>query len=168
MTDERRPLAEAPLDSAAAAFAKAADLLALRPHFSAELAQKLARKGFDGAAIATTVVRLVELGYLDDLATARVFAEQRVARQGWGPRKLVAELSRRGVAESQVREVVAEAFAAGERAAARGAAARALRKGSSRGDKLARYLDRRGFSKGVIVEILHEFAGEAGSDHEEF
>lgn len=147
-------------DSEAKAFAKAVDLLALRPHFRAELAVKLGRRGFDRSAVDSALTRLVDLGYLNDLAAARGFSAQRVSRQGWGPRRLTAELSRRGVEEGDVQTVVDEAFAAGEGAMASEAAARWAAKGGGDRDRLARYLDRRGFSKGVIVEILRQFAAE--------
>lgn len=165
----------------ARAYSKAVDLLAMRPHFRAELARKLERRDFARPAVESTLDRLIELGYVDDLASARAFASQRAARQGWGPRRLVAELARRGVDEEYVRMAVDEVFAEGEGAMAREAATRwAARAGKGGGDqdRLARYLDRRGFSKSVIVEILQEFAADARlddtrhggsrSDHEEF
>lgn len=151
---------ESPDDSRAKALTKAVDLLALRPHFGAELAVKLKRRGFDASTVEATLARLLELGYLDDLEAARGFSGQRVARQGWGPRRLTAELSRRGVGEDHVRTVVGEVFAAGEAPLAREAASRWAAKGGSDRDRLARYLDRRGFSMSVIVEILGEFAAE--------
>ena len=49
--------------------------------------------------------------------------------------------------------------------AVRSAAERWTARGGSGRDRLARYLDRRGFSKAAIVEILSEFAGESGSQH---
>ena len=53
-----------------------------------------------------------------------------------------------------------EVFAEGEAASARAAVERWAAKGGGDRDRLARYLDRRGFSMAVIVEILHEFAAE--------
>ena len=147
-------------DSAEKAFSKAVDLLALRPHFEAELAVKLERRGFHRSAVDSALGRLVDLGYLDDLEAARGFASRRVPGQGWGPRRLVAELARRGVDQGHVQTVVDETFAEGEGALASAAAARWAAKGGRDRDRLARYLDRRGFSKGVIVEILREFAAE--------
>ncbi|MCZ6726811.1 MAG: regulatory protein RecX [Acidobacteria bacterium] len=156
------------LRGSAEALSKAVDLLALRPHFRAELALKLARRAFEGEVVIATLDRLEELGYLDDLAAARGFAEGKALRAGWGPRRLRAELARRGVADDTVATVVAGAFADGEGAAVRSAAERWTARGGSGRDRLARYLDRRGFSKAAIVEILSEFAGESGSQHEEF
>ena len=161
MTDESRAEStEARPASEDEAFAKALDLLALRPHFRAEMRSKLSRRHFAESAVESTLDKLTELGYLDDLASARAFASQSASRKGWGPRRLMAELSRRGVGEEHVQTVVEEAFAAGEGAPARAVAARWAARGGTDRDRLARYLDRRGFSKAVIVEILHEFAAE--------
>lgn len=148
----------------AAALTKAVDLLALRPHFRAELAAKLAKRGFDAQAVDAALARLEELAYLDDLAAARGFAAQKVERQGWGPRRLTAELSRRGVDEGHVRTVVDEAYPEGEAVIARDVAARWAARGRGDRDRLARYLDRRGFSKSVIVEILRQFDAERARD----
>ncbi len=79
------------------AYDKALQLLARRDHFRVELEEKLRRKGFGDDEIASAVGRLDELGLLDDEALARRFVEFRAADRGWGPRRLVAELERRGV-----------------------------------------------------------------------
>ena len=153
--------------SAERAYAKAVDLLARRAHFRAELADKLARRGFAEAAVSTALERLTELGYLDDLEAARSFARERVERQGWGPARLRAELQRRRVEDEEVARVVAETYPDGETALARAVAERFRERGRGGADRLARHLDRRGFSKAVIVEILG--AAERGEphDHEE-
>jgi len=148
------------------ALAKAVDLLALRQHFAAEIRAKLKKRGFDSETTTAVVSRLEVLGYLDDVAAARAFAEQRALRQGWGPMRLRAELGRRGVDESVCESAVAQAFPDGEGDAVRAAASRWRDRGGTGRQRLARYLDRRGFSKGAIIEILSEFAGEAESNHE--
>lgn len=170
MTDDSRPGSGESEEAAqsARAFNKAVDLLANRPHFTAELGQKLQRRGFADGDVTEALERLTSLGYLDDLAAAQGFAQHRAERQGWGPRRLRAELARRRVDEEIVSQVVAEAFREGEKPAARAAAERWSAKGGSDRDRLARYLDRRGFSKAVIVEILHEFVAQGGSPNEEF
>jgi len=145
------------------AFDKALELLAPRPHFVFELAFKLRRRGYADEAVDECLARLTELGYLDDLKTGRSFCRQRVARSDWGPRRLRAELGKRGVGAELATTLVDESFPDGERPAARAAAARWSRT-RGRGDaerqreRLARYLDRRGFSKGTIVEMLSELA----------
>ncbi len=139
----------------------------MRPHFTAEIASKLSRRRFSRDAIDSAVRRLEEAGYLDDLEAARGFARERAARSHWGPRRLRAELSRRGVSSEVVDRVVGERFAEGEAAAVRAAASGWARRGGHDRDSLARHLDRRGFSKGAIVEILAEFAPATESEDEE-
>ncbi len=141
-----------------AAYLKALDLLALRPHFVLELSTKLKRRRFEDETIRSTVARLLDDGFLDDAEAGRSFARERVGRRGWGPRRLRAELARRGVDENAVERLVHEAFPDGEAAAARQAATRWADRGGGGRERLARFLDRRGFSKGAIIEILNEFA----------
>ena len=75
---------------------KAVDLLSRRPHFRRQLEQKLSSRGFSSDEVETTLARLEELGYLDDVACARGFVTQRLRRGPLGRRRLRAELSRRG------------------------------------------------------------------------
>jgi regulatory protein len=79
------------------AYDKALQLLARRDHFRAELAEKLCRKGYADEEIADALARLDELDLLDDEALAGRFVEFRSVDRGWGPRRLAAELERRGV-----------------------------------------------------------------------
>ncbi len=78
------------------AFDKAADLLSRRDHFPAELEAKLRRRGYAPGEIAAALARCRELGWLDEERVARRFAEVRAVQRGWGPRRLRAELERRG------------------------------------------------------------------------
>jgi regulatory protein len=79
------------------AYDKALKLLGRRDHFRSELADKLRRKGFDDEATERALARLVELDLIDDERLAGRFAELRAVDSGWGPRRLAAELRRRGV-----------------------------------------------------------------------
>ncbi len=89
------------------AFDKAVDLLSRRDHFPAELAEKLRRRGYSGEEIAEALGRCRELGYLDEERLARRFVEVRAVQRGWGPRRLRAELQRRG-APREVAEAASE------------------------------------------------------------
>jgi regulatory protein len=139
---------------AEAAYAKAVELLAHRPHFEAELKAKLEARGFGEAAVAAALARLVERGYLDDRAAARQWAEGAVARKGYGSRRLRAELAARGVDPEIAAEAVAAACSTGERERALAAAGRFR---GSDPKALARHLDRKGFSTSVILEIVDRF-----------
>ncbi|MFI5283676.1 MAG: regulatory protein RecX [Candidatus Dormibacterales bacterium] len=80
-------------------------LLSRRAHSTSELSTKLRRRGHDADEVAGALLRLTELGYLDD----RAFAEGHVRRRqaGRGPSALAGELAQRGVG----REIAAGAMA---------------------------------------------------------
>jgi regulatory protein len=90
------------------AFEIAAHFLGTRPRTSWELERRLRRAGTDDAVIAATLERLAELGYLDDAAFARWWAEQRDRHAPRGRRMIEAELRQRGVPRELIEEFRAE------------------------------------------------------------
>jgi regulatory protein len=136
---------------------KALRLLAQRPHFNAELVRKLEARGFDEQEIEVTLRDLESLGWLDDRRFALEMASGPLARKGYGPRRIRAELERRGV-DSEIADAAVEAVYE-DPGAELEAARRALSKRTrGHGDRAAagRYLERRGYSTGVILTILDE------------
>ena len=75
----------------------AARFLGTRPRTRRELERRLRRAAADDEVIATTLERLAHLGYLDDLAFARWWAEQRDCHAPRGRRMVEAELRQHGV-----------------------------------------------------------------------
>jgi len=137
------------------AFAKAVDLLARRPHFSAQLRDKLLRRGYAAEEVEAAIARLEDLGYLDDRTAARDFATGRLAREPLGRRRLAADLVQRGAPEAVISEVLDELLPADDRDAARQAAERWLaRRRNPDKPALARYLERRGFTPSAIWGAL--------------
>jgi regulatory protein len=67
--------------------------------------QKLARRGYTSEEVDAALVRLDELGYLNDLAFAEGLVRVRSASRG--PRALSAELARRGVGRAQADRALA-------------------------------------------------------------
>ncbi|MGB5552988.1 MAG: regulatory protein RecX [Thermoanaerobaculia bacterium] len=128
------------------------------------MARKLEARGFSEQEIGETLRDLESNGWLDDRRFAIEMATGPLARKGYGPRRLRAELERRGV-EGEIAEVaVASVYAsvADELDAAR----RALeRRTKGPGDRAAagRFLERRGFSTGVILTILDEIDFDPGT-----
>jgi regulatory protein len=92
----RRPDAAEPPD-AAAAMEIAVRFLGARPRTRQELVTRLRRAAVPEPVIDATLDRLAELGYVDDLAFARWWAEQRDRHAPRGRRLLEAELRQRGV-----------------------------------------------------------------------
>jgi regulatory protein len=155
-------------------YEQAVRLLAARPHFRAQLAAKLARRGHSPEAIEAALDRLVAEGYIDDRKAALDLAAARRERGGEGARRLRAELARRGAPPEAVAEVIA-GLPEDDRPAARAAAERWAARGGSDPRSLARHLERKGFSRRAIVAVLNERPGdddivdldESGEEEEE-
>ncbi len=143
---------------------KALRLLARRPHFRRELNRKLASRGFQAEVVEATLDRLEKQGYIDDRRCALELASGQLRRKGFGPRRVRAELERRGAAEDAVEEALSASFPEGELTRARELAARWLGSRSADPDKLARHLDRKGYSKHVILQVLEETEIASGDD----
>lgn len=102
---------------AVACYDKALDALARRARSRTELGRWLKQKEFAAAEIEPALEKLESLGLLDDLEFARGFARSRLgAARGFGPRRVVAELGRRGVSRQIADAVIAE-LTEGEEAA---------------------------------------------------
>jgi regulatory protein len=82
----------------------AARFLGTRPRSRWEVERRLKRAGAGAEVVEATVKRLAELGYLDDLAFARWWAEQRDRHAPRGHRMIDAELRQHGVP----RDVIAQ------------------------------------------------------------
>lgn len=154
---------------------KALGTLGARARSTADLRRYLRTKGFAEAQVGPAVEKLTQLRLLDDLEYARTFARARLApSRGFGPRRVAAELARKGVARGVVERVMAE-----ERETLAAERNEAL----SRGDplvssvreaaekkrrtlvgldpqvaarRLSGYLARRGFSWAEIAEVLRD------------
>ncbi|HWI41879.1 MAG TPA: RecX family transcriptional regulator [Verrucomicrobiae bacterium] len=143
-------------------FPAALAMLARRDRTEAELRRMLGVKGFSGDPVDQAILRLRELGYLDDAAFARRFAAGAMAgRKAFG-RRLLLELERRGISREQAAEAVREAAQEeDEEAAAREALQRKYRsrpEGADPGERrrMAQFLLRRGFAPSVVFGILNE------------
>lgn len=142
---------------------KALDLLARRPHFRRQLEEKLRVRGFAEDDVAGVCDRLEESGLLDDLECARSLASGTMRRKRFGPRRLRAELMKRGAPEFVVEEVVTESFREGEKALLRESAIGWLRRHQWDRSGLARHLERRGFSAGAIVSTLADLESQGAN-----
>jgi regulatory protein len=141
---------------------RACDLLARRPHFRAELAAKLGRRGYPPAETAAAIDRLAAQGYLDDGAAARGFVASRLARGALGRERLRAELAQRGAPPDAIAAALAE-LPTDEVPAARAAAARWRGRSPQ---ALARHLAAKGFSRHAIFAVLKDRPAAAGLDPE--
>lgn len=147
--------------------------LAVAPRTKAQLAAAMARRGVEEDAAEQVLVRLGEVGLVDDAAFAAAWVESRHAGRGLSRRALAHELRRRGVADPLVDGAVAELDPDREMATARELAVRRL--AASRGlDPAVRFrraagaLARRGYSEAVTYRVIREALeyeeGAAGID----
>lgn len=139
-------------------------ILARRDHSVAELARKLARRGYAEDIIQRVVAECGRLGYLDDVRAAGQMID-RMKRRGMGARRIRHELQQKGLdggpteAQLQVRLPPAE-----ERSLARRVALRKWDALAGESDpqkkrlRLLRFLRYRGFPDSLVFEILEEIS----------
>ena len=140
------------------AMGRALNLLGYRARSEAEVRERLRRYGYVEETIEGVVVRLQELGYLDDAEFARLKAHQKARR--YGPRRVSVELKKSGVGEELAQEVVEEEFAGrSEVGEARVAAARRYngRGSDAEARRVYGFLVRRGYSAEVCAQVAREY-----------
>jgi regulatory protein len=140
------------------AMGRALNLLGYRARSEAEIRDRLTRYGYVGETIEGVVLRLQELGYLDDAEFARMKAREKARR--YGPRRVSVELKKSGVGETLAREVVEEEFAGrSEVEEARSAAARRYngRGSDAEARRVYGFLVRRGYSAEVCAKVAREY-----------
>jgi regulatory protein len=87
------------------AYGKGIGLLSRREHSARELKAKLARKGHAKDEIAGAVDKLIDRRYQSDDRFGVSIARTRIA-QGYGPRRIRAELKSHGLVEAAVRAAI--------------------------------------------------------------
>lgn len=172
----RIPDAERPAPEPEAVMEIAVRFLGTRPRTRWELERRLRRAGASEDVITLTLDRLAGMGYVDDTAFARWWAEQRDRHAPRGRRMVEAELRQHGVPRDvleslrgeQLAEPVidAEALPASEAERARTALARHLKGRALPADIKARqrigaFLIRRGFDPETVRGALRAAADES-------
>ena len=162
--DELSSLADA--EAKRGSFESALRLLSYRQRSERELRDRLVRKGFGRAAVEETLERLRNLGYVDDGAFARFWAETRQTARPRSQRLLASELRRRGVAQEIADEATADISdddAAYRAASRRLRALRDLEYPRFR-ERLGRFLSSRGFSYDVSRRTIERCWAELGRE----
>jgi regulatory protein len=134
-------------------------LLTRRAHSEQELAEKLLGKGFSEAAVARTLAKLKDQGYVNDAQLAADQAE-RLQVRGFGAAGVRAKLRQKGILEETIDDATTPRGGDEERDAARRFlasrfAADALKKPQTYA-RAFRLLLRRGFSQEVVESVLGE------------
>jgi len=139
-------------------------LLSYGPKSVHELRDRLKRKSLGPEAIDATVGRLKELGYVEDAAYARSWAESRQSSRPRSARLIASELRLKGIAPQLALEAtsaISDEDAAYEAAAGRLRALRGLQYKKFR-ERLGRFLTSRGFDYGVARETIERCWEESG------
>ena len=87
------------------AFNAAMDLISRREHSKKELFTKLCRR-FDLEAVENAVERLCEFGLVDDERFAELYAKELYERKNMGDRRIIYELSSRGISSEIAKNAV--------------------------------------------------------------
>ncbi len=130
--------------------------LGYRPRSEAEVRQRLRRRGFDGQVVDKVITGLKERKLIDDVAFAQYWRDNRLSFKPRSRRAIKLELRQKGVAAETASEVVEDlddevmAYEAGLKKA------RALSSldYSEFHRRLSGYLQRRGFSYGIISSVV--------------
>jgi regulatory protein len=140
------------------AMGRAFNLLGYRARSETEVRERLGCYGYVEETVEGVILRLKELGYLDDEEFARLKAREKARK--YGPRRVSAELRQSGVGEDLARGVVEEEFAGrSEVGEARSAAARRYngRGSDAEARRVYGFLVRRGYSAEVCAQVAREY-----------
>lgn len=133
-------------------------LISLRPRSTAEIQQSLKKKGYDPDVIEQVINRLVDLDFLNDETFAQYWVEQRDSFKPRSHMALRQELQQKGIS----RDIIDAALTASDETSAARAAAEKKAGLLTRYEedefkkKLGQFLQRRGFSYGLIKDIIDE------------
>ena len=150
-------------------------LLTDRARSRAELADRLARKGFRPDVAEQALDRLAAVGLIDDAEFARQWVTSRHAHAGRGRRSLAVELRRKGIGPAESAAALAEVSPDDERARAAELVRRKLRTATVPADRAERdrlvrrlvgMLARRGYDGSVAIGVVRAELDRAQLDTE--
>jgi len=142
---------------------RAIDFLSYRPRSSEEVRQNLVKKDIPETVVSIAMERVQNLGYLDDMAFARFWIENRDTFKPRAPRALRFELRQKGIGDD-ILDPLFEEILDVEDSAYR-VAVKQIRqyKGKTRQEfkqKLSGKLQRRGFDYGIIKDVIQRLFEE--------
>jgi regulatory protein len=155
-----------PKDDTRSVYDKALGLLARREHSERELKTKLAQRGHAKDEAAVAVDRLKDQTYQSDQRFAGSLARKR-AGQGYGPRRIQAELKSHALADAGIREALTTVDTDWTKLAAeqlrRRYGGRAPADAAERA-KRAQFLLRRGFDAATVRAVTRAEVDDPGQD----
>lgn len=145
-------------DKRANPFYQAQAILSRRDHTESEMRAKLRRKNFTAKQIEDVISALRRASLIDDEQFARRYAESTLRSRAVGPRWLSAKLRQKGIAAGTVEQVINDTYPpdAEIKIAKKAARKWRARQKDKTGDKakLMRFLTSRGFSAGIINDVI--------------
>jgi regulatory protein len=156
-------------DEVERAYESALNLISYRPRSEQEIRRRLGRKQYPEPAIEKAVQRLLRAKLLDDEAFARYWIDNREQFRPRGAFALRQELRRKGVSYRIIDDLLEEVDEAESayRAATKRLARWQRMDPSERERKFFGYLQRRGFSYGVIRDVWERLLAEELIDESE-
>lgn len=144
-------------------------LLTDRARSRAELAERLAKKGFTAEISQRVLDRLTEVGLIDDADFAQQWVQSRHTHSGRGKRALALELRQKGIDQENAAQALEQISVEDERAKATELVARKMRTVSLDDReramrRLVGMLARRGFPPGLAFAVVKEEIERAGAD----
>lgn len=155
-----------PTADARSVYDKALGLLVRRDHSVRELKTKLAQRGHTGVEAADAVAKLTEQTYQSDERFAGSMARKR-AGQGYGPRRIQAELKSHAMADPTIRDAIETVDTDWLKLAAEQLRRRYGGKPPAGGEeraKRAQFLLRRGFDTATVRAVTRAEVDDSGQD----
>lgn len=138
-----------------------AGLCAGAEHCSADIREKVLKKGFSPVVAENIVEYLVKNRYIDDSRYARAFAADKVKFSGWGRAKIRMHLKARHISEADIRQgleyIKDEEYAEALRKALIAKARNLDLSEVSDRQKLYRHLASRGFESSPIIKEIRSY-----------
>ncbi len=158
-------------DTYEVAFQKALQFIQYRPRSIEETRRRLNEKGFSSDVIETTIDKLLEKKWLDDLDFARQWIENRNTFRPRSERLLAYELRLKGLAEDKIKQAL-EKYAGDENELAYQAGIKKAKQcqHESKFDfqkKVGGFLGRRGFHYGIVKPAVERLWKEFSSPLDE-
>ena len=158
------------VDAVSRATDRAVRLLARRPYSTTEIRRNLASHEVAPSVIEDVIRKLERLEYIDDLAFARYWIENRERFKPRSPRALRYELQQKGIATDLIETALADLD---PHASARRAAEGKLRslRGQTRDTfraKLSAFLARRGFGFDEVRQVIDQISAELEETQPDF
>lgn len=150
---------EEPADPVGAARTICLRLLEKRPRTTAELATALAKRGVPDDAATTVLMRLTEVGLIDDAAFAQAWVASRHRGKGLSRRALGQELRQRGIDPELIEQATEQINTEDEHSAAEALVTRRLRTmrnldPQTQTRRLVAFLTRKGYPPHQAYEVV--------------